>query len=138
MGIHYVLLFEFLKTSVLDLTPMFFVELLLSFPLCLTFKLSLPFLFRLLLILFVSPFPISRNGIRHGIAKDEVESTVWTEISLTNVAFGTNEVSGALGTWKLNFVFPEVDFPMKCGRSIKSVCFTQRSESEFPSKASSA
>ena len=32
----------------------------------------------------------------------------------------------------------EVDFPMKCGRSIKSVCFTQRSESEFPSKASSA
>jgi hypothetical protein len=33
---------------------------------------------------------------------------------------------------------PILDFPMKCGRSIKSVCFTQRSESEFPSKASSA
>jgi hypothetical protein len=37
-----------------------------------------------------------------------------------------------------HFTHIELDFPMKCGRSIKSVCFTQRSESEFPSKASSA
>ena len=42
-----------------------------------------------------------------------------------------------IGAWSLD-VNSTLDFPMKCGRSIKSVCFTQRSESEFPSKASSA